>query len=292
MANMAECWIIGPIAWDWPYRVPYLPTSGTFVQAVQMPGRLGGTAANVARALVSRYQPVAMIGYVGRDEYGELSEQDLRTRGIDTSYVETFDGDTSQVLLFIEPSGERTIVGAAEDNLYRVRIPVGAVKAGDLTYFGAWRDTFEPAVGELDKVGAVVASVPFSQPRSELPVSHVVGSISDVPESAVGDPWATYQAWTGGRLRHLTLTQGAGAVRTFSELGCEERPAIRVQAVDSTGAGDAFAAAVLAAMLAGQPVLSGIREGLAWGAATARSEGSIPPAWRQVHEIAGAPPAR
>jgi ribokinase len=289
---MAECWIIGPIAWDWPYRVPCLPASGTFVQADRMPGRLGGTAANVARALASRYQPVAMVGYVGRDEYGELSERDLRARGIDTSHVEVFDGDTSQVLLFIEPSGERTIIGAAEDNLYRVRVPFDAVKAGDLAYFGAWREEFAPAVGELDRVGAVVASVPFGQPRSELPVSHIVGSVSDVPESAAADPWAAYLAWTGGRLRHLTLTQGAGGVRTFSELGCEELPAIRVRAVDSTGAGDAFAAAVLAAMLAGGPVLSGIREGLAWGAATTRSEGSIPPAWRQVHETASAPSAR
>ncbi len=279
---MRRCWVVGPIAWDWPYHLPRLPSSGEFVQAERLAGRLGGTGANVARALASRHLPVAMVGYVGRDSYGESSKKDLADRGIDVSHVLTLPGETSQVLLFIEPSGERTIIGAAADHLTSVTFPVGAVCSGDLVYIAAWREEFEPAVGELASAGVIVATVPFAQPGAALTVSHVIGSASDVPESAAADPWAAYSSWTGGRLKYLTLTRGAGGVRSFSDSGCAEVPTAAVAVVDTTGAGDAFAAAMLAAIATGLPVQDGIQDGIAWGAAASRTAGSIPPDWADV----------
>jgi len=222
-----------------------------------------------------------MIGYIGQDRCGERSLRDLERRGIDTSAVQTLLGETSQVLLFVEPSGERTIVGAVEDNLNRITIPTDAVGAGDLVYFAAWRAEFEPALRDLHGAGAVIASVPFLQPHGALPVPYVIGSMSEVADRA-DDLWARYSPWTGGELRCMALTLGADGVRVLGPGSCEELPAPAVAAADATGAGDAFAAAVLAAILDGRPVLAGVREGLAWGAATVRTEGSIPPDWREV----------
>lgn len=278
---MSKCWIIGPIAWDRPYQVPSVPSSGQFVQAVRMSGRLGGTGANVARSLASRYSPVGMIGYVGRDDFGKRSVRDLEARGIDVRQVQALPVETSQVLLFIEPSGERTIVGAAEDNLHRITIPVGEIGTGDLVYVAAWRQEFESALTAIDAVGAVVASVPFGRPHGTLPVRYVIGSMSEIPVQAA-DIWATYSSWTGGALSCVTLTRGAQGAQVLDADGCADRPAVVVQAVDATGAGDAFAAAVLASILEGRPIMSGVQEGLAWGAAAARCEGSIPPPWPDV----------
>lgn len=279
--SMPKCWIVGPIAWDFPYRIPSLPSSGQFIQAIRMPGRLGGTGANVARALASRNEAVGMVGYVGRDKYGERNVQDMQARGIDVSQVEKLSGETSQVLLFLEPSGERTIVGVAADNLSKITMPSGAIHSGDLVYFAAWREEFEPALRDVESAGAIVACVPFRKPLETLPVSYVIGSMSEVPEPA-GDIWARYKSWTGGKLKYMVLTLGSQGVRLLSSCECRELPAMVVQAVDTTGAGDAFAAAILAAILDGRPMMSGVHDGLAWGGATAQRESSIPPPWPDV----------
>ena len=279
--NMPKCWIVGPIAWDFPYRIPSLPSSGQFIQATRMPGRLGGTGANVARALVSRNAAVGMVGYVGQDKYGERSVQDMQARGIDVSQIEKLPGQTSQVLLFLEPSGERTIVGAAEDNLSQITIPAGAISSGDLVYFAAWREEFEPALRDIESAGGIVACVPFRKPLVTLPVSYVIGSISEVPEPA-SDIWAKYSSWTGDKLKYMVLTFGSRGVQLLSACDSKELPAVVVQTVDTTGAGDAFAAAILAAILDGRPIMSGVQDGLVWGAATAQKEGSIPPPWPDV----------
>jgi sugar/nucleoside kinase (ribokinase family) len=279
---MRRCWVIGPIAWDWPYRLPEFPRSGGFAQSIRLPGRLGGTGANVARALASRELPVAMVGYVGPDRCGTESVDDLRARGVDVTHVVTRDGETSQVLLFVERSGQRTIVGVVPDDLAQVSIPVHAVGRGDLVYFAAWRAEFASAVPDLAAAGATVASVPFARAGAALPVTHVLGSAAEVPDAAAEDPWSSYGAWTGDRLESLVLTHGAGGARVVTRGGVEEVAAVPVEAVDTTGAGDAFAAAVLAALLDGRSLRAGVDDGVRWGALAATSPESIPPTWAEL----------
>lgn len=285
MRDMPRCWVVGPIAWDWPYLVPHLPSSGAFVQAERLPGRLGGTGANVARALVSRHPLVAMIGYVGDDRHGSASEGDLRFRGINIDHIVTVAAATSEVLLFIEPTGERTILGCVPDLLDRVTVPVQAFTRRDVAYFAAWRSSFQHAVIDAAAAGVVVASVPFAKPTVALPVSHIIGSRSEMPAAALDDPWERYQAWTGGVVQHVTITSGANGATTFSRLGARKFPAVTAKVRDATGSGDAFAAAMLAAIVERRPTASGILDGLLWGAATAASEGSIPPAWHEVQHF-------
>jgi sugar/nucleoside kinase (ribokinase family) len=279
---MADCWVIGPIAWDWPYRIDGIPPSGGVAQAVRLPGRLGGTGANVARALASRGQAVEMVGYVGDDEWGTRSVADLRERGIGTQHVSTLRGPTSQVLLFVEPDGERTIIGVAEDRLEQVDAPDAHVMPGDLVYFAAWRAPFETLVERLAARGARIASVPFAPAARPLPVRHVIGSMSELPMTAAKQPFRAYERWTAGLVENVVLTRGPLGARRAGPDGDADLPAVVVRAADTTGAGDAFAAAVLASIAAGRPLDEGIEEGLRWGAATSASEGSIPPPWGDV----------
>jgi sugar/nucleoside kinase (ribokinase family) len=277
-----DCWIIGPIAWDWPYRLDGLLASGGVANAQALPGRLGGTGANIARAVVSRGYRVRMVGYVGDDEWGAVSREDLATRGVDVEHVATFEAGTSQVLLFVEPGGERTIISIVQDELDRVRLAAEAVAHGDLVYFAGWRRQFEPVARELAAAGAIVASVPFPPPAEPLPVAYVVGSRGDLPAEATRDPYLAYVAWTGEAVTDVVLTIGEdGAVR-YGQGGTVSFDAVDIEPVDSTGAGDSFAAALLVALLEQRPLDEGIREGLRWGAAAAVRCASVPPTWSEV----------
>jgi sugar/nucleoside kinase (ribokinase family) len=282
MASMNKCWIVGPIAWDWPYRVPRVPASGESIQGHRLPGRLGGTGANVARALASKAKAVGMIGYIGRDEWGKRSRDDLVARGVDVNYISTVDAETSQVLLLIEPSGERTIVAIVSDELARVPIPHDLFAPDDVVYFASWRKPFAATVRRLAERRVVVVSVPFAPEPSPVPVRYVVGSMSELPAAAAHDPYSSYRSWTGEAVEALILTRGQQGVRVMSASGLVDHGAVKVDAIDSTGAGDAFAAAVLATLMEKRPLDEGVINGLTWGAVTAATSGSIPPPWDSV----------
>lgn len=282
MPATAECWIVGPIAWDWPYRLNQMPSSGGVAHAQALPGRLGGTGANVARAVASRGHRVQMVGYVGDDEWGAKSKEDLAARDVNIEHVVGFETGTSQVLLFVEPGGERTIISVAEDALERVRLTEDVVAPGDLVYFAGWRTQFDDIARRLAAAGAIVASVPFAPAAEPLPVTYVIGSCAELPEGAAHDPYGAYRAWSGATLTDVVLTRGEhGAIRCGRE-GVASFDAIEIEPVDSTGAGDAFAAALLVALLEQRPLDEGIFEGLRWGAATAVQCASVPPPWTEI----------
>ena len=118
---MADFWVIGPIAWDRVLRMPGLPVSGGFVQAIEVAERPGGAGANVAIALASTGTAVHMVGYVGDDEAGTRMRSVLGEARVDTAFVHARRGHTSEVDILIEPSGERTMIGIWPDLLHTVR---------------------------------------------------------------------------------------------------------------------------------------------------------------------------
>src|SRR5215470_3982845 len=127
---MADFWVVGPIAWDRVLHVPLLPGSGGFVQASRAAERPGGSGANAALALASTSSGVHMVGYVGDDEPGARLRAMLSAAGVDVRFVHDRDGHTSEVVIQVEPSGERAICGIWPDLLHTVAVPAEHVAPG------------------------------------------------------------------------------------------------------------------------------------------------------------------
>jgi sugar/nucleoside kinase (ribokinase family) len=117
-----------------------------------------------------------MVGYVGDDEHGARLLAMLSAAGVDVRFVYGRGGQTSEVVILVEPSGERAICGIWPDLLHTVELPVGDVQPGDVVYFAAWHEEFFPAMGQLTDRGAVVATVPPPAIAPDLPVTYVIGS--------------------------------------------------------------------------------------------------------------------
>lgn len=275
---MADFWVIGPIAWDRVLDVPRLPPSGSFVQAGGARGRPGGAGANAAIALASTGAEVHMAGYVGDDEPGARLLAILAASGVDTRFVHVRGAQTSEVVILVEPSGERTIIGVRPDLLHTIPVPASQVRAGDVVYFAAWHDEFLPAMTELIARGAIVATVPPPLLAASLPVTYVIGS-----EDQYGghDPGGRVCA-AARTLRAVVVTKGADGVVVHHRDRSAVYPAEPVTAVDTTGAGDAFAAAFLHQVAAGRTLGEAAAAGIAWAAAAVRARASIPPPWSAV----------
>ena len=87
------------------------------------------------------------------------------------------------------------------------------------------------------------------------------------------DPWAEGRAIAGEGLRLVVVTRGPRGAEAF---GASERVAVAapvVAVVDSTAAGDVFAAGLLHALVLGQPDREALETAVAWGAATVACAG-------------------
>jgi sugar/nucleoside kinase (ribokinase family) len=106
----------------------------------------------------------------------------------------------------------------------------------------------------------------------------VVASADDLPEGLADNPFATAEAARlGERLGWIVVTHGAaGAVAHARDGARVAAQAPPVEARDTTGAGDVFAAGLLDALACGAPMDHALAHACAWGAIAAMLEGSAP----------------
>jgi ribokinase len=277
---MADFWVVGPIAWDRVLHVPYLPPSGGFTQATDVAERPGGSGANTAIALASTGVSVHMVGYVGDDAPGARLRATLTGAGVDLRFVHRRDDHTSEVIILVEPSGERTICGIWPDLLHTVPVPVERVAPGDVVYFAAWHEEFLPAMTQLAGGGAIVATVPPPTLEPGLPAHYLIGS----QDQYNGQDLRRAVRDGEGAVRAVVVTQGGDGLVMHDRDGSIAYPAHQVAAVDTTGAGDAFAAGFLYQVAAGASADQAVSAGIAWATATVQSPASIPPPWRVVRD--------
>jgi len=187
--------------------------------------------------------------------------------GIDVSAVARVPGDSTRSLVLVTP-GERTIV-----NLNRCREPGPPQRLASLEADAVYvrsRDldlrSSSPTWRPLPRVAHVRRSPPLAS-------GHVlVGSESDLPRSSSptrGPPAGRSQGDAEAGGRHARPARG----RAF---GASERvavPAPAVPVVDSTAAGDVFAAGLVHGLALGRPNRAVLETAVAWGAATVACPG-------------------
>lgn len=224
--------------------------AGAHLNGAKMDSRLGGGGANTALALAAAGHEAILLAAVGRDDAGDALLVELTAAGVDTAHVARLDRPTTRSLILVDPLGERTVVNVArcEEDVPPARLlklPVEAV------YVRSRRRDLAPLLAAKTASALVVAHVPPVEPGSR-PAQVLVASVSDLAPDARRQPWTLGRAIAGERLRWVVLTAGAAGARAYAENEQAEATATPVQPVDTTGAGDAFAAGLLHALVGGQ----------------------------------------
>jgi ribokinase len=172
------------------------------------------------------------------------------------------------------------MIGIWPDLLHTVPVPCAAIAPGDVVYFAAWHEEFLPAMSELASSGVIVATVPPQRLAPGLPATYVIGS--DTQHRGQDHRDGVFA--TDERMRAVIVTRGADGVVIHDRDGSVAYPAQEVTPVDTTGAGDAFAAGFLRQIAVGGTHGEAIAAGIAWASATVQSPGSIPPPWHVVED--------
>ncbi len=281
----------------------------------------GGTAANTARALAALGVPVAFSGAVGDDAFGRRVAADLAACGVGTSALVVTGADaTCQVIAMVEPDGERSLVvwpadGGALRWLRPADVPADAIAGA------AWLHTTGMCLRHAPVRDAVLAAMAMARAagvpvsidlnlRVELwgldgerraAVDRAIG-LADVVLGSGPEELVPLAAATGRAREDVTavvLALAGGARTVVARLGAEgalactadgvvlRSPAFAVPAVNVVGAGDAFNAGFIAAMVEGRPLADALRWGNAVAARrVARPAGTAdPPARAEVEAL-------
>ena len=222
----------------------------------------GGKGANQAVAAARLGADVSLIGCVGSDEFADEALAELRAAGVDLTRVRRVDGPTGVALITVDSAGENEIVVAPGANLGLraddVVLPeVDGVLAQQEIPAAAVERAAELARGRF-YLNAAPAR--HSSPEADLTIVNRYEL-----EALLG--------WRG--LVCLTLgAEGAVLLEEGEEIARAAAP--HVEAVDGTGAGDAFTACLVVSLLEGRERDEALRRACAAGALAASRLGAQP----------------
>lgn len=263
--------VIGSVNLDIVAKVARLPAPGETVTGAELHRFPGGKGANQALAAQRLGADVSLIARVGDDAAADEALALLREGGVDLSACVALPGvPTGTALIAVSPSGENQIVVAPGANRHLVpdqvavpatdavicqlEVPVETVAAVAKGYEGFFCVNLAPAM-EIDV--AVLQ-------RADLVV---------VNESESDWYGASLSACNG----IIATTRGAGVatLERSGEVIAEAQPPA-IEAIDATGAGDTFTAALTVGLVEGQAPQDALQFACAAGAAAAMKMGAQP----------------
>ncbi|MFM6980278.1 MAG: carbohydrate kinase family protein [Micrococcales bacterium] len=265
-------WIIGPVAWDSVVYTDQWLKRGAFTQGVRFIERSGGTAANVARALATANVDTGFIGYLGNDQHGRDIEADLKASQINQLEITKIDGPTSHVLILVDDSGERTILGLAADHLDVVNLQNVDLKPDDIVVFVLWRNHFAADLELAKSRGCkIIVGLDAANDPAVQSADIAIGSHNDLAKGIEPNELLN-------RFATIVVTQGEKGATEYSKNSKTHQPAFPAEVIDTTGAGDAFLAGYLTALSRGESdAKQRLSMGAKWAAKTVATESSVPP---------------
>lgn len=236
---------------------------GAHLNGVTGKARLGGGGANTAVALAAAGHEVLLLAAVGQDAIGDALIAELAGAGVNTASVARLEQPSTRSLLLVDPRGERTVINVArceeaEPSSQLLDLPADAVYARSRR-----RDLTALLAAKADTT-LIVAHAPPIEPDAR-PAHVVIASRSDLEPDALRSPQVLGNTISNGLARWAIITAGAAGAVAYGESETLRASAPGVRPVDTTGAGDAFAAGLLHALVRGRPMAEALSVAVRFG---------------------------
>ncbi len=270
-SKRANICVVGSSNIDLISKVPRLPVMGETMIGHSFHLGYGGKGANQAVMAAKLGAQVKMVTKLGRDVFGEGTLKNYQEQGIDTAHVlfdETlssgvapiFVNDNAQNFIVIVPGANWALspadVRAAGDVILgsdllvcQLEIPLETtLEAFRVAKAGGVRTILNPAPAaalpdELLQLADICAP---NETETEL--------LTGLPVSTREEAEAAARALLDRGPQVVILTLGERGVLVVDRAGATHVPALRVEAVDPTGAGDAFVGSLAVFLGEGLPL--------------------------------------
>lgn len=227
----------------------------------------GGAPANVAAAVAKYGQEAAMISKLGNDAFGDFLVEKLVEAGVETEKIyRTDDANTALAFVSLKENGERDFSfyrnPSADLLLSKEEIEPTWFQAGDILHFcsvdlveSPMKQAHKKAIAAVSAEGGLVSFDPnvrlplWENPEDcrkaileFLPTADIV-KVSDEELNfitGIQDESDAIQSLFVGNVKAVIYTKGAAGADLILRNQKFESSGYAVEAVDTTGAGDAF----------------------------------------------------
>jgi len=252
--------VAGHVNWDVTLRVDRLPEPDDESRITAQHASGGGSAANVAYDLAVLGVDAGVLGSVGEDPLERVP-----------------DGETTVKYLLVEETGEVAVLGndGANEAIGPDDVDPGLVDGVAHVHLTSQRPDTAARVAELASAAGATVSVDPGRRLADRDYDAVLAAadlvfVNDREAEAVLEepPKAAFPEQT------LVVKHGAAGAEVHAPEGHFEHPGFGVDPVDTTGAGDAFAAAFVATRLDGGDYATTLERANAAGASAASTNGA------------------
>ncbi|MET8222984.1 ribokinase [Streptomyces sp. NPDC005301] len=279
--------VVGSANADLVIGVERRPAAGETVLGSDLAVHPGGKGANQAVAAARLGARTALLARVGDDAHGRLLLDSQRAAGVDTAGVLAGGAPTGVALITVDPSGDNSIVVSPGAN---GRLTPADVRAAE-KLLRASRVVSAQLEIPLKTVVETVRCLPSGSrfvlnPSPPVPLPAEVLAACDplivnehearvlLGEAAGPEPEDWARALLALGPRSVVVTLGAAGALVADGSGSARVAPVKVAAVDTTGAGDAFTAALAWRLGAGASLAEAAAYAARVGAAAVTREGA------------------
>ena len=257
MAKRSRIVVVGSANIDLTTFTNQFPKPGETIFGQKFDLGFGGKGANQAVAARLCGAEVFMVARVGSDLFGPATIENFRKQGIDPTHVKQVEGLSSGVApIFVDPNGQNRIlvVKGANDALKPADVDAAAetLKSADciVLQFEIPVETVYYTIAFARKHGIRCILNPAPAQSVDLaalkdldyfvPNETEAETIAGTPVRNVEDAKKVAAQLVSSGIRRVIITLGANGSLLAGREGREHVPPFAVNAIDSTGAGDAF----------------------------------------------------
>lgn len=286
--------VVGSFIVDLMARTPHLPKPGETVKGLSFKMGPGGKGSNQAIAAKRADCDVTFISKVGSDEFGEMALNTFKSEGLDTKYIFKDDAlETGTALIMVDDTtsqNEIVVTSGACDNITKENLELckEAIVNSDilLTQLEINRDAIESTIKLAHENNSLVILNPAPVQEISKDTLRLVDIITPNEVEAsiltgcevvtVEDAKIAATKLQDKGIKDVVITLGKQGV--YVKSGKEDKfiESYKVDAVDTTGAGDAFNGGFVTALSEGKDIFEACRFGNALAALSVTKIGTAP----------------
>ena len=261
---MKNICVIGSLNLDLVVNVDTMPKPGQTIIGSNFKEVPGGKGANQAVAMARLNGNVSMIGKVGEDGFGQTLINSLKNDKVDTTYIQTAKGATGVALITVDKNAQNSIVVSPGAN-FEVKEDdidnnIEAIKNSDIVVLQLETplNTIKYALNkakELNKY-TILNPAPAVKLDDEIiknvdlltPNETELEIISGVSIETEEDIQKAAQIMIEKGVKELIVTLGSKGSLYINKEKSMFKKAYKVEAVDTTAAGDSYTGALAVAL--------------------------------------------
>jgi ribokinase len=274
-------------------RVERLPTTGETVLGKGYRMDYGGKGSNQAVGCARLGADVALVAKIGDDAFADMALELYRDEGVDVTYLKrTSEAPTGVGFIMVEEGSGRNCISidpGANDLLTAAEVYQSDVALKSAAVVIAQLEIPVSAAEAALRLGREQGRITILNPAPVRPLSSSLLRMVDVltpnqveakilagqsADAALPPEDAARELIRRG-VRQVVMTLGEEGAMLVNESSSQYFPAIRVKAVDTTGAGDAFNAGLATALANGLPLMDAVKFAVVTGGLSVTKEGVI-----------------